>query len=137
MLYVFLWLLCGMLAAGIYSNKGGSGLLGFLVGAIFGPIGVIIALVSKGDQSALERRELTNGTMKKCPSCAELVRSEATVCKHCGRELDATPLYPRVMTNGAGGFKCSDCGGAIRHDATSCKHCGVVFGQPKPLFKES
>ena len=25
---------------------------------------------------------------KKCPSCAELIKKEAKVCKHCGKEIE-------------------------------------------------
>lgn len=36
----------------------------------------------------LARRSKHNqGELRKCPYCAEMVRVEAKVCKHCGREI--------------------------------------------------
>ena len=32
---------------------------------------------------------LANHFLKECPYCAELIKSRATVCKHCQRELSA------------------------------------------------
>jgi len=52
----------------------------------------------KPDTNAVERAELSAG-MKKCPFCAELVKKEAVVCKHCKRDLppqDTQPTLPSV-----------------------------------------
>jgi rRNA maturation endonuclease Nob1 len=43
------------------------------------------ALLLKSNTVALDKERLAQG-MKKCPSCAELIRQEAKVCSFCGRE---------------------------------------------------
>jgi hypothetical protein len=85
---VFLWLLFGIAGAVIMSNKGRSGCGGFALGALLGPIGLIIALVLKSDHRALEIEALRSGEMRKCPDCAELVKIEARKCRFCGAALN-------------------------------------------------
>lgn len=47
-----------------------------------------------------------SGDMKKCQFCAEYVKYEAKLCKHCGRdlvnngELNGTNLYPYSFVHG-------------------------------------
>ncbi len=84
--FVVFWVLCGVVAAVIASNKGGSGVLGFIVGLLLGPIGVIIAFFM-GNEKAAVAAQITSGDRKKCPRCAELVQPDALVCKHCGNEF--------------------------------------------------
>lgn len=130
MIYVFVWLLCGVIAAAIYSRKGRPGAAAFIVGVLLGPLGVLLALLSSTDTAAVERAALASGASKKCPHCGEIVRAEASVCRYCQRDLPAQVAQtarPRAVTNGQGGFVCSQCGGGVRHDATSCKHCNVTF----------
>ena len=88
--FIVFWLLCGVVAAVIASSKGGSGFLGFVVGALLGPIGIIISFFMGGEK-ALAEKQLDAGDKKKCPRCAELVQPDALVCKHCGHEFTASP----------------------------------------------
>lgn len=43
---------------------------------------------------------MDNITEKTCPFCAETIKSEAIVCKHCGRSLDSTsPINQNYYQN--------------------------------------
>ena len=44
-LFVVVWLVCGAIGAAIMSGKGRSGVGGFALGVLLGPIGLIIALL--------------------------------------------------------------------------------------------
>lgn len=68
----------------IASGKGNSGCGGFALGALLGPIGLLIAFFSSDDENEKRRRM---GDTKKCPYCAEYVKQDAIICKHCGRNL--------------------------------------------------
>lgn len=86
--WIVFWLLCGGVAAMIASSKGSSGWVGFIVGALLGPFGIIIAFFIGGEQ-AQGQKQLAAGEKKKCPRCAELVQPDALVCKHCGNEFES------------------------------------------------
>jgi hypothetical protein len=83
---VIFWLICGGVAAMIASDRGGSGVAGFLVGALLGPLGVVAAFFM-GDAQVVEQGQIKAGISKKCPRCSELVKPDAQVCKHCGHEF--------------------------------------------------
>ncbi|CAM5280125.1 zinc ribbon domain-containing protein [Sphingobium scionense] len=86
--FVIVWLVCGGIAAMIASSKGGSGPIGFVVGLLFGPFGIIAAFFMGNEQKA-DAAKIAAGDSKKCPRCAELVKPDALVCKHCGHEFQA------------------------------------------------
>lgn len=89
--FLLIWFTFGIAGGIILQNKGRSGCGGFALGFFLGPIGLVIALVMTADHKELEKRSLSEGEMRKCPSCAELVRREARKCRFCGSELPALP----------------------------------------------
>ena len=77
---LLLWGLCGLVGLWIASRKGISPLFGFLAGVFLGPL-VFLMLFVSGSGFGEDRRP--------CPWCAEPIRVEAKVCKHCGRDAEA------------------------------------------------
>ena len=90
----FLWsLFFALLSMTIASERGGSGTGGFIVGALFGPFGAIVAWWL-GDEESRELAQIENGQRKHCPACAELARAQAKICGHCGHDFTALQLRP-------------------------------------------
>lgn len=80
-LFLF-WVICGIAAAAVASSKGRSGFGWFVLGIFLGPF----ALLMVGFMPKLEPEKINQDT-RKCPFCAEFIKPEAKVCKHCGRDL--------------------------------------------------
>lgn len=93
MFLVVLWLVFSILVGLVASSKGRSGLMFFFVSIIFSPlIGLIIVFVLPKNNEIIDERAIENGNMKVCPNCAELVKKEAGLCKHCQSDLNIPPL---------------------------------------------
>src|SRR5437867_3683926 len=66
------WILCGVGAAVVASNRGASGCLWFGLGVLLGPIGFALAFTN---------------SLPPCPFCRKGVPGDATKCPHCQSEL--------------------------------------------------
>jgi RNA polymerase subunit RPABC4/transcription elongation factor Spt4 len=106
---IVIWLLFGIIG-GLIGSKKDAGCLGFTVGILLGPIGIIIALVMKGNQ-------------RKCPACKKLIDPKATICPYC--HSDVQKLFKQNDPNEQ--TQCPKCKKFNRPEDELCGHCGSAL----------
>lgn len=72
---ILFWILFGLIGFAIGLKKGLNPALAILGGILLGPLSILMIFVSK--------------EVKKCPKCAENIKKEAKVCKHCGYSFES------------------------------------------------
>ena len=85
---IFFWIIFSFVAGAIAHRKGHGFLPALFIALILSPlVGIIVALARGRNEEALENRKVKAGTHKRCPSCGELVRKKAQVCRYCRESL--------------------------------------------------
>lgn len=107
---VVVWLLFGIACAMIATNKGRSGGGWFTLGFLLGPFALILALVVSKNQEVIDNESLQSGEMKRCPYCAELIKTAAIKCRFCGEDLPENQLQDSSDTCATDSQKQSELG---------------------------
>jgi hypothetical protein len=79
MIFLFWALLGALIGISAAQRRGFSVAAGVIGGLLLGPLAFLMYFVS-----GVTRQDSAN---RKCPFCAEWIKAEATVCKHCHREV--------------------------------------------------
>lgn len=120
---VIVWLLLPFLAlipAFIARSKGRSFGSWYMYGLLLWIVAMIHVLFVSSDQAGLDQQAMDGGDNRKCPYCAEIIRTEAKVCKHCGREVPAIQIQRY----------CRKCSFPLAADEEVCTNCKQDQRQP-------
>lgn len=85
---IAVWLLSGVVAALIWSSRGGNGLEGFLMGLVLGIFGIIMAAAMTPAQVKMKL-----AATRECPHCRQRIPINASLCSFCQRE---SPAYEYI-----------------------------------------
>lgn len=87
-MFIIPWVVLTCVASWCWYVKGRDWGWGAVLSLFFSPLaGLLVAACLPVNQDVVNERHLKKGFLKRCRFCAEVIRSEAKVCRCCGREL--------------------------------------------------
>ena len=117
---ISIWVICAIVAAIVAGKKNRNGAGWFFAALFLTPLMLLIILAlpaAAGTEGQLAVRGL-----RKCPFCAEEVKAEAVICKHCGKDLPKMQAEPEAENLP----KCPSCSSPVGREAFYCR-CGAVL----------
>jgi ribosomal protein L37AE/L43A len=95
---VGLWAALALIPAYVARSKGRSFGGFWLYGFILWPVAIIHAVIMKAERGSEHAEQWQNvNAYRQCPFCAETIRREAIVCKHCGRDIAPPSAAPAAV----------------------------------------
>jgi hypothetical protein len=90
MTLVLLWGIFAIVVAVAANSRGRNPLGWFLLACLISPLLAVILLALMPSQRTSDAGWLARheGKVRKCPFCAEYIKRDAIVCKHCRRDLN-------------------------------------------------
>lgn len=82
-----IWLALALIVGVLAGSWGRSGIRWFFLAIILSPFLTILVLLAAG-RPAVRVEQVDDGDSKTCPWCAETVKVQAKICKHCGKDLE-------------------------------------------------
>ena len=79
-MYILVAVVFGAVAAIIARVKARNVVGWFLAGLLIGPFALVVVVLPA---------RVKDGRFAECPACCEVVRADATVCRHCGTAFEA------------------------------------------------
>lgn len=135
---VIFWIACGVAAYMLAISRNRSCRTWTILGLLFGPLTLVVLgflpVLGVGEEefSFFKRPP----RLRKCPNCAETIKAEAAVCKHCGRDVVVgSDVKNNLVKSSPTPTKryCHACGADAPLGSTSCPVC--LRDLPiKPIF---
>ncbi len=107
-----------------------------MVSALIIVVGLILFVAGKFIPYASKHGAKTNlgADTRKCPFCAEIVRSEASICRYCHKDLPAAQINATAdnaiqkETENTKLEFCFHCGETLRGNEKKCPSCHLPLG---------